>query len=238
MAAEPKSAVFAGGCFWCLEGPFDALPGVIETESGYTGGESPNPTYEEVSSGTSGHIEAMRVVYDPEKIDYKKLLDVFWRNIDPTDGGGQFCDRGPQYRSAIFFGDAAEEAMARETKAQLEDAKGFKMRRRSSHGLTFMRPRSTIRIITRKIQSAIISIVRDVVGICASSKSGARRRMANPEANCLKSKKVRLPRMVGAGLLWNHLMSACPYWRRKQHKASHLVVTSSRSAGFSTSNSF
>jgi len=127
MAAEPKSAVFAGGCFWCLEGPFDALPGVIETESGYTGGESPNPTYEEVSSGTSGHIEAMRVVYDPEKIDYKKLLDVFWRNIDPTDGGGQFCDRGPQYRSAIFFGDAAEEAMARETKAQLEDAKGFKI---------------------------------------------------------------------------------------------------------------
>ncbi|SFL98082.1 peptide-methionine (S)-S-oxide reductase [Desulfomicrobium norvegicum] len=127
VAAQTKEAVFAGGCFWCLEGPFDALPGVLETEAGYTGGQIPNPTYEQVSSGTSGHIEAMRVKYDPELVDFGKLLDVFWRNIDPTDAGGQFCDRGPQYRSAVFFADEAEESAARASKAQLEEARGFKI---------------------------------------------------------------------------------------------------------------
>ena len=125
VAAQTKEAVFAGGCFWCLEGPFDALPGVLETQSGYTGGQTPNPTYEQVSSGTSGHLEAMRVVYDPEQIDFEKLLDVFWRNIDPTDPGGQFCDRGPQYRSAIFFGDETEEAAALASKARVEENRGF-----------------------------------------------------------------------------------------------------------------
>lgn len=127
VAAQTKEAVFAGGCFWCLEGPFDALPGVLETEAGYTGGQIPNPTYEQVSSGTSGHIEAMRVKYDPALVDFGKLLDVFWRNIDPTDAGGQFCDRGPQYRSAVFFADEAEESAARASKAQLEAARGFKI---------------------------------------------------------------------------------------------------------------
>ena len=127
MAAEYKSAVFAGGCFWCLEAPFDALPGVVETESGYTGGSVPNPTYEQVSSGTTGHVEAMRVVYDPEKVSFEKLLEVFWRNIDPTDGGGQFCDRGPQYRSAIFFADPEEEALAKRDKARLEESMGMKI---------------------------------------------------------------------------------------------------------------
>ncbi len=127
MTAQTKEAVFAGGCFWCLEGPFDDLPGVMETEAGYTGGQTPNPTYEQVSSGTSGHIEAMRVVYDPEQVDFGKLLDVFWRNIDPTDAGGQFCDRGPQYRSAIFFADEAEESAARASKARLEKEQGFKI---------------------------------------------------------------------------------------------------------------
>lgn len=127
VAAQNKEAVFAGGCFWCLEGPFDALPGVLATEAGYTGGQAPNPTYEQVSSGTSGHLEAMRVTYDPELVDFAKLLDVFWRNIDPTDAGGQFCDRGPQYRSAVFFADEAEESIARASKAQLEEARGFKV---------------------------------------------------------------------------------------------------------------
>jgi peptide-methionine (S)-S-oxide reductase len=127
VAAQTRDAVFAGGCFWCLEGPYDALPGVIETQAGYIGGKLPNPTYEDVSSGTSGHIEAMRVVYDPDKVDFEKLLAVFWRNIDPTDAGGQFCDRGPQYRSAIFFGNEAEEALARAGKAKLEEARGFKI---------------------------------------------------------------------------------------------------------------
>jgi peptide-methionine (S)-S-oxide reductase len=127
MAAEYKSAVFAGGCFWCLEGPFDALPGVIKTESGYTGGSIQNPTYEQVSSGTSGHVEAMRVVYDPGKITYDELLAVFWRNIDPTDDGGQFCDRGPQYRSAVFVADAQEEAVARREKARLEKSMSMRI---------------------------------------------------------------------------------------------------------------
>ncbi|PKN41292.1 MAG: peptide-methionine (S)-S-oxide reductase [Deltaproteobacteria bacterium HGW-Deltaproteobacteria-18] len=127
VAAQNKEAVFAGGCFWCLEGPFDALPGVLATEAGYTGGQTPNPSYEQVSSGTSGHLEAMRVVYDPELVDFGKLLDVFWRNIDPTDAGGQFCDRGPQYRSAVFFADEAEESIARASMAQLEEARGFKV---------------------------------------------------------------------------------------------------------------
>lgn len=127
VAAQTKEAVFAGGCFWCLEGPFDALPGVMGTQAGYTGGQMSNPTYEQVSSGTSGHIEAMRVVYDPGQVDFEKLLDVFWRNIDPLDAGGQFCDRGPQYRSAVFFADAAEESAARASKARLEEVHGFKI---------------------------------------------------------------------------------------------------------------
>ena len=127
MAAEYKAAGFAGGCFWCLEKPFDELPGVIETEAGYTGGAVPNPTYEQVSSGTTGHAEAMRVVYDPGKISYEKLLSVFWRNIDPTDPGGQFCDRGSQYRAAIFFSDPAEEAEANRQKERLEKEKAFRI---------------------------------------------------------------------------------------------------------------
>jgi peptide-methionine (S)-S-oxide reductase len=97
-----ESAIFAGGCFWCMEPPFDALDGVISTTSGYTGGELVDPTYEQVSSGGTGHVEAVEVVYDPEIVSYEMLLDVFWRNIDPVDDGGQFCDRGPQYRSSIF----------------------------------------------------------------------------------------------------------------------------------------
>jgi peptide-methionine (S)-S-oxide reductase len=127
MAEEYKSAVFAGGCFWCLEKPFDELPGVIETQSGYTGGSVRNPTYEQVSSGSTGHVEAVRVTYDPGKVSYGKLLSVFWRNIDPTDSGGQFCDRGTQYRSAVFFADAGEQDEALRQKAQLEKENGMRV---------------------------------------------------------------------------------------------------------------
>lgn len=125
MAEEYKSAVFAGGCFWCLESPFDALSGVVETQPGYTGGLRPDPTYEEVSSGTTGHVEAVRIVYDPVKLDFGTLLEVFWRNIDPADDGGQFCDRGPQYRSAIFVADKAEEFQAKASRERLASEKGF-----------------------------------------------------------------------------------------------------------------
>ena len=109
---QHATAIFAGGCFWCMEPPFDALDGVMSTTSGYTGGQTKNPTYEQVSEGRTGHTEAIRVVYDPSKISYDKLLEVFWRNIDPLDGGGQFCDRGPQYRSGIFFQSEDERKLA------------------------------------------------------------------------------------------------------------------------------
>jgi peptide-methionine (S)-S-oxide reductase len=127
-AAAPPSgqavAVFAGGCFWCMEGPFDALEGVVSTQSGYTGGSVADPRYEEVSEGTTGHLEAVRVVYDPKRVDYAKLLDVFWRNVDPLDAGGQFCDRGSQYRSAIFVATPAEREQAEASKRKLAERFG------------------------------------------------------------------------------------------------------------------
>jgi peptide-methionine (S)-S-oxide reductase len=96
------TAIFAGGCFWCVEEAFDKVEGVLDTTSGYTGGHVENPSYEQVSSGGTGHIEAVRVTFDPARVSYQRLLQIFWRNIDPLDDGGQFCDRGAQYRSAVF----------------------------------------------------------------------------------------------------------------------------------------
>ncbi|WP_371282018.1 peptide-methionine (S)-S-oxide reductase MsrA [Dokdonella sp.] len=115
-------AIFAGGCFWCMEPPFDSLPGVISTTSGYTGGRTPDPSYEQVSSGSTGHAEAVKIVYDPSKVSYQKLLDVFWRNIDPYAVNYQFCDHGDQYRSAIFAVDAEQMKLAEQSKQVLEDS--------------------------------------------------------------------------------------------------------------------
>jgi peptide-methionine (S)-S-oxide reductase len=115
-------ATFAGGCFWCMEPPFDALPGVVSTTSGYAGGARQNPTYEEVSAGITGHAEVVQVAYDPAKISYERLLDVFWRNIDPTTGDRQFCDRGTQYRPAIFFHDEAQKKAAEASKRKIEQS--------------------------------------------------------------------------------------------------------------------
>jgi peptide-methionine (S)-S-oxide reductase len=98
-----EEAIFAGGCFWCMEGPYDKLDGVISTTSGYTDGQLKNPTYRQVSSGNTGHTEAVRIVYDPSKISYEKLLEVFWVNIDPLTANAQFCDHGTQYRSGIYY---------------------------------------------------------------------------------------------------------------------------------------
>lgn len=106
------AAIFAGGCFWCLEADFDKLPGVIATESGYTGGSTPNPTYHQVSAGGTGHAEAVRVTYDPAKVSYQQLVDYFWHHIDPTVKDRQFCDVGSQYRSAIFWHGEAERKIA------------------------------------------------------------------------------------------------------------------------------
>ncbi|MFQ5934935.1 MAG: peptide-methionine (S)-S-oxide reductase MsrA [Acidiferrobacterales bacterium] len=119
------TATFAGGCFWCMEHPFDELPGVVSTTSGYVGGHKKNPTYEQVSAGGTGHAEAVRVVYDPEKVSYARLLEVFWRNIDPTTPNRQFCDSGSQYRSAIFHHDDMQKRRALESKRALEKSKPF-----------------------------------------------------------------------------------------------------------------
>ncbi|MFO8090373.1 MAG: peptide-methionine (R)-S-oxide reductase MsrB [Desulfatiglandaceae bacterium] len=119
---KTKTAVFAGGCFWCVEADFEKVDGVIEVISGYTGGEDPDPTYEEVSSGKTGHAEAVQVFYDPEKISYKKLLDIFWRHVDPTDDRGQFVDRGSQYRTAIFYQNEDQKAQAEASREALDQS--------------------------------------------------------------------------------------------------------------------
>jgi len=116
-------ATFAGGCFWCMEPPFEALDGVVSVTSGYTGGSKVNPTYEEVSAGGTGHAESIEVTYDPAKVSYEKLLDVYWHNVDPTTPDGQFCDHGRQYRTAIFYHDETQHRLAEESKHALEASK-------------------------------------------------------------------------------------------------------------------
>jgi len=118
-------ATFAGGCFWCMEPPFDAVPGVVSTTSGYAGGHVKDPSYEQVSSGSTGHAESVQVAYDPSQVTYAKLLDVFWHNIDPADAGGQFCDRGNQYRSVIFYANQEQKREADESKRRLQASGRF-----------------------------------------------------------------------------------------------------------------
>lgn len=114
------TAVFAGGCFWCMEKPYDELDGVLKTESGYAGGRIDNPSYEQVSAGGTGHYEVLQVTYDPARVSYAKLLEVFWKNIDPFDASGQFCDKGQQYQAAIFAGNAEEKAAAEASRDALQ----------------------------------------------------------------------------------------------------------------------
>jgi peptide-methionine (S)-S-oxide reductase len=120
FAAERGEAIFAGGCFWCEEASFEGLPGVTAVISGYTGGSKKSPSYEEVSSGGTGHAESVRVLFDPAKTSYAKLLEVFWHNVDPFSSGGQFCDRGNQYRPAIFVLDDAQKRAAEDSKRAVE----------------------------------------------------------------------------------------------------------------------
>ncbi|MCJ7482911.1 MAG: peptide-methionine (S)-S-oxide reductase MsrA [Thermodesulfovibrionales bacterium] len=121
-AGKLEKASFAGGCFWCMELPFEKIEGVKEVISGYTGGQKPNPTYEEVSAGGTGHAEAIQVLYDPSKVHYADLLEVFWRQIDPTDSGGQFVDRGKQYRSAIFYHNEDQKHLAEKSKDEIQNS--------------------------------------------------------------------------------------------------------------------
>ena len=120
-----ETAIFAGGCFWCMQPPFDKTKGVIKTVAGYTGGTVPHPTYEQVSAGGTGHAESVEVTFDPKIVSYKELLDVFWHNIDPLAKDRQFCDGGHQYRSAIFYVNEEQKKLAQESKAALESSKRF-----------------------------------------------------------------------------------------------------------------
>ncbi|WP_240518801.1 peptide-methionine (S)-S-oxide reductase MsrA [Leptolyngbya sp. BC1307] len=114
--ADLATATFAGGCFWCMEPPYDQLPGVVSTTSGYTGGTVEDPTYTEVSAGGTGHVEAMQVRYDPSQVSYETLLETFWHNIDPLDEQGQFCDKGSQYRSVVFYENPNQQSLAQASK--------------------------------------------------------------------------------------------------------------------------
>ena len=129
MAETPKrqleKATLAGGCFWCMQPVYDKLAGVVSTTVGYTGGRRPNPTYEEVSTGETGHLEAIEVVYDPSKISYSQLLEAFWKSIDPTNDAGQFADLGPQYRTAIFYHGEEQRKLALASKEELEKSGKF-----------------------------------------------------------------------------------------------------------------
>ena len=124
MAKNPspkyEMAILAGGCFWCLQKPYDSLKGVVSTVVGYTGGHTPKPDYKKVSAGGSGHYEALKVIYDPAVVSFKDILDVFWRNVDPFDGRGQFCDRGDQYSAAVFYLNDGQKELAQASKAEHE----------------------------------------------------------------------------------------------------------------------
>jgi peptide-methionine (S)-S-oxide reductase len=124
--AATEKATFAGGCFWCMEAPFDKLPGVLSVTPGYSGGQVKNPTYEQVSAGGTGHAESVQIVFDPSKTSYSRLLDIYWRNIDPTVTDRQFCDVGSQYRSAIFYHSEEQHRAALQSKVALEKNKPFK----------------------------------------------------------------------------------------------------------------
>ena len=124
-AANHETAIFAGGCFWCVEADFDKIPGVVNTVSGYIGGEKKNPTYKEVSRGSTGHAEAVQITYDETKVSYEKLLDVFWHSVDPTTPDRQFCDKGNQYRTAIFYTDEEQRKLAEASKEALQRSRPF-----------------------------------------------------------------------------------------------------------------
>jgi peptide-methionine (S)-S-oxide reductase len=126
LAAPVEKAIFAGGCFWCEESAFEDLPGVVSAVSGYTGGRTADPTYEQVSTGMTGHAESAEITFDPAKITYEQLLQVYWHNIDPTQADGQFCDHGSQYRSAIFYRNDAQKQAAEASKAKLEQDPRFR----------------------------------------------------------------------------------------------------------------
>lgn len=125
QSKELAVATFGAGCYWCVEADFDKVNGVLETTPGFMGGKTENPTYEEVSSGATGHTEVVNITFDPAVVSYEKLLDYYWRHVDLLDAGGQFCDRGSQYRPAIFYHDAVQKTLAENSKKAIDDSKRF-----------------------------------------------------------------------------------------------------------------
>ena len=169
-------ATFAGGCFWCVEADFDKVPGVLRTISGYTGGKADNPTYKQVISGSTGHTEAVEITFDPSKVGYQKLLDVFWRNHDPLARDRQFCDTGNQYRPAIFFHGEAQQKLAEETKKAVQTKFAPRVgAHRDPRAEKFYRPRTITRTITRKIRCATNSIASIAAAISVSRNCGVNR---------------------------------------------------------------
>ena len=126
LSGNKEIAILAGGCFWCMEHPFEDIPGIFQTISGYTGGKKKNPTYKQVASGQTQHLEAVEIHFDPKKISYSDILEVFWRNINPTDNNGQFVDRGPQYRTGIFYTNEKQKIIAEKSKENLKKSGRFK----------------------------------------------------------------------------------------------------------------
>jgi len=124
-SSQAKIATFAGGCFWCMQADYDKVPGVIKTVVGYTGGNVKNPSYKRVSAGGTGHLEAVKIFYDPKRVSYKKLLEIYWQNIDPTDDAGQFCDKGSSYRAAIFYHNKTQQQLSFSSKQKLSQSKRF-----------------------------------------------------------------------------------------------------------------
>jgi peptide-methionine (S)-S-oxide reductase len=173
--AKLATATFAGGCFWCMEEALDKVPGVVSTTSGYIGGNKKNPTYEEVSSGRTGHTEAVQVKYDPAKVSYERLLQQFWLNHDPTMLDGQFCDHGSQYKPAIFWHDEEQKRLAEASKAKWEKEKPFKQAIVTPilKASEFWPPRSITRTITRRTRSATSSTPTAAAAIRGSTSSGA-----------------------------------------------------------------
>jgi peptide-methionine (S)-S-oxide reductase len=135
--AGPQRATVAGGCFWCVEADFDKLPGVISTTSGYTGGRTRNPSYKDISSGSTGHLEVVEILFDPGKLSYADLLEHFWKTVDPLDGGGQFCDRGEQYTTAIFVHDDTQREVAESSKRAIEGQLGREVATRIREAAVF-----------------------------------------------------------------------------------------------------
>ena len=185
QGAPSAVATFAGGCFWCVESDFDKVPGVLSTTSGYTGGTVANPTYNQVSGGGTGHAEAVEIAFDPSKVSYEKLLDVFWHNHDPLAKDRQFCDRGDQYRPAIFYHDEEQRKLAEESKKKVQEKFAPRVvQTEIVKAGPFYKAEDYTRTTTRRIRSATNSTATIAGAISAWRNCGASRTRAVEDLPC------------------------------------------------------